>query len=294
LDHTRLGEGIETALRQSRLVDHPLASQLAWLRPSLEIADPVVNEVVSVLRLESVLTMFDGQMQVFVGMAHRQTYEDLARWLVGRAHEVGSTQVVVELERYVTEANFLCTQFAVLTGIAVSEATDLGSGIQIVPFDSLPVWRRQFIEAMTSRGPFPARPGLLSALTTEIRVPRTHVPSAESIPEGRDEDLRDSCRVLTLIGPCAPMVTAMWVDPQPDVACASTAAIGISFPRVAVNPFATHVTLNAEAVAEAASLHRQFFGLSAALKQHLRVPLDRLNSALRQVGDVPGPVELEN
>ncbi len=271
--------------------DLPLwVARFALRIPSPELVEPIVT----ILRREPDLAIFDNHLQQIGNQARRVTFAELAGWLVSRARQVGPEAAVLDLNRYITESSFRVVETCLLTGITVSEATEITSNISLVSFEQLPDSPHKQMFTPTFGNAFAmARNHATAALICSGIHPRHHtvggVPML-SIPSAMGE-MNDIRRVLTLIGPCAPVVAAFWVGTDQSVPLGDTAT-GWSHPVEEEGGIRTPAALAAADLGRLRELYGLLRAASAGHQQHLRVPLERLNRALRRINKTDSAIEL--
>ncbi|WP_298225753.1 HEPN domain-containing protein, partial [Acidocella sp.] len=93
-----------------------------------------------------------------------------------------------------------------------------------------------------------------------------------------NNDLQDVLRCLTLIGPCSPVAVGNWTQlVGPGVPATTSGGIGWNHETA----FARPIKLGDFNTGDAQTLIKDFLALSPKTRERLRVPLDRLNRAIR-------------
>lgn len=254
-------------------------------RPLLNVlsATPSREEALESLRVamagEPELSLFDDKMYYKANSWTRATLEGLSRWLLDRSLAVGPDMALGDLARYLVTDHVPHTRVMVLAGVHVDRTIQLDRQIQLVPFRTLRAthWKDHiatlFAEFHENHRPAAA---LLQATT----YPRRHIdPGAQAtFAEHPYRELDDVRLCMTSIGPSAPVWLGSWTDLDewvPDVG-----GWGAAIPPVfEIGGYAPDVATD---WAELPELHAAWCRLSERERQHLRVPLSRLNTSLRR------------
>lgn len=250
--------------------------------------DERLSNLLSALRYDPSLRIFDGLMQVVANEACRVEYGGLAVWLIERGLTVGAEQAVLDLHRYVdaTEIPYLLT--CALSGIKIEEPCTFGRGVMIVPWDSLPEshQKRAVYNKFVTTGSFQWP---TAAVVREHILPKVHVPANETGQYVRldDTDLHDAVLCAGLVGPSAPHILASWLAPPP-WAPVMIGALTLSH----LEGQATHHDWREPHCAEASTLFQAFAALGDTHKPLLRLAMQRLNSAMRRASPVDSAIDL--
>jgi len=273
-----IGEAVRTDDVQLALVLHEPAK-----------GHPSVARLLAALRAEPSLSIFDGPMQVVANQASRVEIGNLAGWLLRRGLEVGSTQAIGDLQRYLEASDIPFSMILGLTGLKVAGRCDLGGGIALLPWDQLPdshqkhtIYTR-FLESFSFKWPS-------AAIVQEVVLPRLHVSDRESQQHMRqldESELRDAILCIGAVGPFAPEVLISWLAPPP---WAPVMAGGFSLPHPEGG--SRHDVWSEEHCRIAVRLFHHFRALNAEMKDALRLPLQRLSMAMRRLSKVDSAVDL--
>jgi hypothetical protein len=247
-----------------------------------------IKLLAEILRSEPSLAIFD-HVQCLPSSRSRLGYEGLAYWLAERAEKVGSTQAIEDLKRYITEPLIPYHEVMALGNINVKESVELANGIKLVPFAEVPdsTWKEDISEGYKQFPPsFQPSAGLLHLRSFK----RIHVPAGQPFPrfsEDLYEGVDDARLVLTLGGPSAPVNLGSWDELSPWVPQrGSSAAI-----KLPLNMGGRFEKKNYD-WSKAKPIHEKWVRLSAKEKRHLRVPLQRLNTAMRRGHGVDSAIDL--
>lgn len=270
--------------------DHALTVLLQETDGGRHTPDPSVVALLDNLRTDADLGLFQRRMQVVGGtVAHTVTHVFLAEWLLRRARAVGPDQAVKDLARYLaTDRLPYCATIAV-GGLTPDRAYDLGHGMRLLPWKDITPSRTKMAieEAPTFHRSFYHPDG---ALVREIELPRAHVDLSETRKHFRDidwSDMTDLLLCLGLFGPNAPVLIASWLEaPEWAPVMAGTYSMPFVEGPGRARPFGeTDAT-------EAVRLYSAWLGLADDRRAAFRVPMERLNSAMRRSSPVDSAIDL--
>jgi len=270
-------------------MDHALTVLLMEADGGRITPHPSVTGLLDGLRADPELEMFHGRTQVVAAVGRGVTYVFLAEWLLRRAGIVGPDQAVTDLERYV-KAEWLPYRATVAVGgIKADHVSDLGHDMQLVPWKDVADSNNK--RAIDEVSPFHRsfyEPG--AALVREVELPRIHVDPSETRIHLRSmdwSDITDMLLCLGLFGPTAPVLLASWLEP-PDWAPVITGSYSMPFAEGsgAARP------LPETAMVEASRLFSTWLGLTEERRAELRIPMQRLNSAMRRSRPVDSAIDL--
>lgn len=252
-------------------------------------AHPSVTALLECLRKDPALEIFHGRTQIFRDVGKGVTHVFLAEWLLGRAGTVGVNQAVEDLRRYLGTERLPCHSTVAVGGIEIDRAFDLGHGMQLVPWKD--VWNSRTKRAVDQAETFHRSfydPDC--ALLREVELPRVHVHYTDTSFHFQSRDVgteTDLLLCLGLPGPTAPVLLASWLEP-PEWAPMITGSLSMPFvegPGKA-KPFPE------TAVVEGSRVFSNWLGLSEERRLELRVPMQRLNSAMRRASLVDSAIDL--
>ena len=269
----------------------PLRSWMAFLHPKVD-SEPF-SQIVMELKAQPELALFDGKMQVLANNASRVDYEGLASWLVFRALQAGVERALDDLRRYVTESEFECYYIKALGGIEVEGLVPLGNDITLVPFSSVADGFQKRLCEYESLGPG-STPRPSAALVQTLIHPRIHINPDETIPNSltkmaSSNHLEDARLCLTLVGPSGPAGFGSWFMAAEWVPCMFGSC---SMYAPAVELRGGRRRLENSEYERAREIHELFLHLDSDSQARLRVPLQRLNLAIRRYSIVDSAIDL--
>lgn len=259
------------------LVPHHLQrnASTAWL-----------TDFVESLRSVPQLSQFDGLLHGVGGSASRLTYESLATWLLRRSEEAGPEIAVQDLENYLSNGTVAVDSVVGVGGLDLAEEVLLSSDARLVPWDKLA--QSSARKSLEEHGFFSRFSIPRVALIHRRTLPRTikHQDEPGVLSVGTEEE-NDILLVLTLIRPVAPVPMAYWFEVPKSVPILGGGMIlphveGTTFPRLAPETFA----------ADAPMLVSAWKRLPSRRQDELRVPLSRLNSAIRRSSAIDAAIDL--
>jgi len=247
-----------------------------------------IKLLAEILRGEASLEIID-HLQCLPSTQSRLGYEGLAYWLTERTKKVGSTQAIEDLNRYLTAPLISYHVVMVLGNINVKEPVELANDTRLVPFAEVPdsFWKEEVLEEYKQFAPsLQPSAGLLHLRSFK----RCHVPVGQPyppFPKDLYEGVDDARLVLTLVGPSAPANLGSWDELPPWVPHRGSSAGGES-------PLNMGGCFEKKSYdwSKAKPIHGKWVRLSAKEKRHLRVPLQRLNTAMRRERGVDSAIDL--
>lgn len=238
------------------------------------------------LRADPRLEIFAGLMQVVPGHAARVEYGTLADWLLGRVRVVGAANTLLDLERYLGSEEIEYALTVAVDGLEIDQEMNVGA-YRLVPWREL----SESPSKNTVREHFSYRLNRpLLAVQRTVTLKRLHVPQGETAqyltPHGYS-DVADLLLLLGAIGPTGPVPMAVWFDP-PDWAPVVRGSLMLPL----VEGHSRRRTLPASAAVLASELLTAWNAAGDARRAELRVPLSRLNSAIRSISTVDIAIDL--
>jgi hypothetical protein len=240
------------------------------------------------LRNRPELSDFDDKWQCFGGAAVLATLPRLADWMVERCQIVDAVTVVNDLNRYLCANEIPFREVMVLATVTLKAPISLSCNAELIPFDDLPssIWKDSIRDQYSSSW-LGYRPAV--AVQHFVHYRRQH---CENPPKNLHEDttfefVEDVRLCMTAVGPSAPLSLGSWVQAEDWVPNLANSAM---LPE----PFNTgYYGRNIIGDwSELPSLHARWVHLGEKEKNHLRVPLARINSALRHPDIVNGAIDL--
>ncbi len=269
--------------------DHALTVLLQEADGGRITLHPAVTALLDRLRADPELAMFHGRTQVVAGVGRGVTHVFLAEWLLRRAGAVGPDQAVTDLERYLRTERLPYRATVAVGGITPDHAYDLGQGMQLILWKDVPnsSTKRAIDEASPFHRSFYHPDG---ALVRELELQRTHIDHSETRKYLRPMDWSDMTDVLLclgLFGPTAPVLLASWLEP-PEWAPVLTGAYSMPFVEGSGAPRPFPKT----APNDASRLYSTWLALTEGRRTELRVPMQRLNTAMRRRSSVDSAIDL--
>lgn len=253
-----------------------------------EASNGSLGELLQILRDEpSLAAIFDGKMQVMPNRAKRVEISDLADWLISRGRETGAGQAVADLQKYLSDTRIPCLSVFGLGGLEIGQCCSLGSGISLRPWNSLTDSSHKRL--VSEEFYFPRSGSFLSAvLVQEIMLPKPHVGKEDwQFPEFDMSELHDALLCIGVVGPFAVQFMVLWVEPPQ---WAPLTPVGYSVPP-GEGRYRSDVWTD-EHCSAAYTLLQNFRGLPLLDKEALRIPLQRLNMAMRGLSPVDSAIDL--
>lgn len=241
------------------------------------------------------LNIFNGQIVDLFNGGTRVEYENLIESLIIRSIQVGVHKAIEELEYYLTHYDFPCRKMLLIGGIVVPTSINLSEGIVLAPFSGFDSKNFDYIPGAQSPIVDPtARNNITAALISDFNFPRSHRNENEPNPTINNNShdmtkLEEAFNCLTLIGPSGPGILATSIMPMIWRPAGSHSAIGqCPFPT----ELRSHHIFNATDCQRLQQIHQQYVALPLSTRNHLRVPLRRLNLAMRRYWDVDTAIDL--
>lgn len=203
-------------------------------------------------------------------------------WLLFRTHQVGAKQAVADVARYIALDSNPALEIATISGVTVERPLRLASGFILMPFDRIP-------DSTTKRmihagGIAPARPSFDCAMLRRVEVrPRLsrrgdRVPSVETDPLGRDVTKTCLCLTASTLSPAR--MVHRWFQLASWAPFADHHGSSVTFgSQDAV--FRQAGSVEEENRGVAGERFRLLWSLPVGRFEQLRIPLERLNRALR-------------
>ena len=282
MNETRLIAALQEAITHSEIV--PLLEPL-YVTPRIDPGPRAM--LLEAVRAEEELQVFNNRLHLFMYHGERLRFEDLINWLVTRGHEIGPGGAVGDLKRYIGAEQIPFDEVAALAGIAVDEGVDLGKGIFLMPFTDIPDSGQK--TSLTTTENVPAPSAALVCKSFSQKYPVRGRGRRRPGRVGRREELREACTVLTLAGPSTPVFTVSWATPEPWVP--SPPVFSLSGPALEFGAARTTL-LPRERYAYAREIHELYAPLEKELKQALRIPIERLNQAMRRLQPADAAIDL--
>lgn len=248
-----------------------------------------VSRLVAYLKQDADLEPFHEKYQTYPGGTQSVDERFLATWLLLRARETGTDGAIADLERYLVTEKVPFLPVIALAGVELQRTCSLGRGVQLVPWETLPAsyWKERLDQSAGDVFFYPFyRPTAALLRSEEVSVVHEAVPRTQLPVSLSDEDLRDALLCMTLIGPSAPLAIGSWTQAA-EWAPVQPAGSSHGYPGRTVRRVYDDADQQRLRV-----LHDKFLVLPDAEKQHYRIPLARLNSAMRRPTWVDSAIDL--
>jgi len=289
-------EILARGIRQVPLPDfvriNPLHRQL-WEMSHADTSHAALTPLVSLMEKDPDLRRFErGWMRLGWGGGGSISLFAIADWLVADANLNGARTTATAFERFVQSNEATAYTVLAVRGITVTEPVELLESVTLQPLNSLPPSYGQVVLAQVISGlhPFghpdiPANAAAIvfkdptfSPVVTPSIIPIPASPEDMDKLTHRAETLADVLRCLTIVGPCSPVAIGTW-----------TQLIGHGVPMTGgggygynhETAFARPVTMGPFDAEEAQAVIKAFYARLPAVRRDLRIPLDRLNRAIR-------------
>jgi hypothetical protein len=257
-------------------------------------ADSRALNLLSALRLEPELKVFDGMLHVLSISAQTLEYWHLAAWLIARAQSVGSMQALEDLSRYLEASDIPCEVALVFSGAEPPGPYDMGRGISLIPWAALPEssQKQSVHEGSVMGHPFNFPVG---ALVREQNTGKTYVSQAEFQQNAEKyffgtldaTELSDCLMCLALVGPSALQVLASWITVAE---WAPISAGSMTLPGQ--EGLSARQKISPDDCEVARLLFDSFCSAAAPFQAHLRLVMQRLIRAMRRGTAVDSAIDL--
>ena len=252
-----------------------------WATFPRGLCDPVVSELERHPRIRE---LFDRRMQVLGGQSGSTDLHTLAQWLVRRTAHVESSRAVSDLYNYVDADTWRCSQIMLLNGVVIDGSGRVDAEIEIGPFEALP------------NGPmkeeFRRDGGVV--LSRRLTLPKLHQDVGAEPPDWMRQSARSPLlewvrHCLTVIGRCAPVVRAEWVEPDPATPI-GTSRTGWQAP--ADRSFRETTSVDSGQIDRIGELFSAFRVVPTDQQMRLAVAIQRVNRSIRALSVMDQAIEL--
>jgi len=227
-------------------------------------------------------------MVVGATSATRWDFEDLAAWLISRGVKVGPEQTVVDLKRYVEAPLIPVARMLALDGLRVHGRGDLGQGIALISWNDVPETPATRIVEARFRDSFDGKHPS-AALVQEMGRAKRHLSPGEEWTPWDEEKIRDALLCVGIVVPCSPIPLVSWLQfPE----WAPTRGVGFTIGLPHLEGRRRNDGWSTEHGPVAADVFARFRALPSAQREALRVPLQRLASAMRAWSTVDSAIDL--
>jgi len=254
-----------------------------------EKADPKLVSIFKEVKKIPELSIFDNLMQVIGNSAIRLSYGFLIHWLIEKTFSESAEAAIQDLKKYLSIDKIPFLEVSAISGIKIDNPCVLEKNIQLIPWDSFPdsVQKEYIHKEFAFRTPFHS-PG--AALVKEKLLKRIHVSQDETndyIESDLFSELNDALLCINLVGPISAYSIAKWLHP-PKWAIVQGSGYHLPF----LEGRASHRDWPLHGCNQAQELHAAFIALSEKSKSSIRLPLERLNMAMRRISNVDAAIDL--
>jgi len=281
---------LEAALLQftpSKCINYELSQLLHLANDKNPAASPVLVSLLSSLADTPQLDIFRGTMQVIPGLAIRFDYVSLAYWLLDRAERQSSKKALEDLNRYIGSNEIPVQWVSAIEGLKLTRRCSITESISLLPWKDYPhsQHKDELVRYFVTRARHPSSLLIHDVVIQKIHVHPDQVNSTPLINIHYDDS--DVLLCAGLLGPSAPIIVASWLE-LPD--WMPSWGTGFSFP---IQTDVSHDTNWPEnAYKSLPKLYKQFKSLSEKKQRLFRVPLGRLNSAIRRHSPVDSAIDI--
>jgi Apea-like HEPN len=250
-----------------------LLFQVWTLRDRPNDAPPVLRDLLQTIKETPSLELFNRAHQGW----EEVDYIFLVTWMISRGQQVGATQVIQDINQYLSCETIEITRYLLVTGLVLNSTQFVG-GFAVVPWKEIP--------NSDTKYHFSSRQGLAinipdAAICSKKIIPRKHIRPWE----GRCNELPEPIEAMTDLLNCATLIKGVGIqlvglwDIPPD--WAPWQVVEQSFGKNN-HQQSYHFDFEESNIAPLRELFASWLALDIATKQYLRLPLERLNSSTLQ------------
>lgn len=266
-----------------------------------------LDEIKNFLSTEADLAAYDNALLNIKPAGSKQVHHwALAQNLLFISLTENPRHAVQSLDKFLKLDHVPVEGVYALSGVKLPREVELTSDLKLVPFNYIPESSHksnfigpvsQIIRYMCGLPPY------LQPTAAFVKNYRAN-PKVLDAPKGtrslstdyKDPEISDACLWLSLIGDTRPMVVVSWfnvADWVPFSRHSIGGGITYHHPDISSKTLIHHVAEFTETdIAKVQELHRKFEALKDTDKSKLRVPLARLNQALRRPQQVDQAIDL--
>ncbi len=267
---------------------NPGFSALNSMQRNLSISEHLKDALTNFVADEPELHIFNsGKMFNFGNSASVVQLDHLIWWLASEVKKSGVDQTIDYLEKFLKIDQIPGCDVLVISGLVVESPFDLSKDIQVLPFASLPESHAKLF--LSSNNPFAAnffKPQPASALIFKNPGGRKFRDESfaglSTLYQSRIMELEEARLFLTLIGPSAPCSIANWWQAEDWVPVANQVGGGWAGRIYDVIHGPSHKITEEEKL-KAIRLYEPYSKLKNDHREKLRIPLERLNQAIRRL-----------
>lgn len=224
----------------------------------------------------------------------------LGRWLITYSLQHNIEQALKSLNDYIKSSYAPALAVLAVSGIIPREKIQISDDIELIPFDSLPPShiKEELYPKILQQGLYFISPSVNSynppkaALVKRIKLsPKSYKKDKDhTLPREDLSDLFNACLFLTLFSDSTPVPYTSWIELEEQVPCKEILDNEVSFP--------SYIDLSREDREiipyhwdKLKPLYEMFMTLSQKDKDHLKIPIQRLNQARRRLSCVDKAID---
>lgn len=254
---------------------------------NLKKTDTTVDNLLSTLKSQASLDIFNGKMHVIGNSATRMEIEDLAAWLLRRGGKICTKNAVSDLDHYIEADEIPCHHTFALTGLKVNHDCKFSGGITLLSWEDLPdSYHKTTIHKLLASSLGHKLP--TAALIQKKVFPKIHTSDNKyELPQLDESEIRDVILCIAASGPFSHETIVKWLDPPVWV---PHMGVSSSIPNLGAT------NLNDNWSSEHCDLARELFtifkDMNEKQKNELRLPIERLMMAMRRLSKVDSAIDL--
>ena len=248
---------------------------------------------------------FDDRMLNTGFGSSRVTLVALAEWLVSRALEGGPHSAIQHLRTFLSTDTTPGYEILAIAGLDISEPFPINDTVSMVHLWALPPsFAKDSLDPPLFKPELLMKLGFPFAAVAQAEIPKVALirpiaisPKSCSPEETiqytaiRDDVLFEICGCITLVGPSSPVPVAHWAQVREDVPCANHLGGGWGEVRHDIG-LENRLRLSPDRSQQVSQIANDFLSLPDKVKRRLRVPLMRLNQAVRRRNPADQAIEL--
>ena len=218
----------------------------------------------------------------------------LGQWLIIYSYENSIEKSIKSLFDYLQMSYIPGISILAISGIVVHEKIQISDDIDLMPFDDLPFSRMK--EALSPyllgkyliQGPMSSNyndPKAVLIKRIKLTPKSSKNDKIEKVSCIDCADLYDLCLFLTLHSKAAPVPITHWTEPEEQIPCKNITDDHVSFPSFLELPHNNVLFLKHE-WKSLESIYQKYLCLCKEDRDHLKIPINRLNQARRRLSFV--------
>lgn len=280
---------LESAYRYVKSVqDDPakLAHSLAVIIGDISVYPVETQALISAVSQVDALRDPVRMFLMIPGITTTARADGLSIWMLRRSLELGTDSTLRDLTKFATSTTIPVRNVTAIEGLKLSRRCIIDQNVFLLPWDDLEESthkqrvRLAFVEQMRSPS---------AAIVRDFDVPKVFMDPEALAPSISPSTVIDNVSVLNcvgLFGPVSPMATASWWE-----APGWLPTLGLSYSLGFPSSRAASTEWPEEAYDAFPILYAQFMGSPERHRQHLRVPLERLNAAMLGTNPVDSAID---